>query len=180
MRVGEKNMFKFSESFKNVEKDIGYIVSKIYEDTQTLKLLSLRENDTEVLTEKEKKAILDRCVKIVPKVTPEDVGDEGYSIISMQFTTFTKNASNPAHRDKFLVFNIISHYDNVNMGDFKLRPYQIAGRLDALFDKKSLAGTYSIEFLSADTITLDDDIFGMSLIYTVTYSEKSDRNDDEE
>ena len=82
------------------------------------------------------------------------------------------------NRDKFLVFNIISNFDTVNMGDFKLRPYQIAGRLDALFDNKSLVGTYTIQFLNADTITLDEDTFGMSLVYTVTYSKASDRNDE--
>ena len=54
MRVGEKDMFKFSESFKNVEKDLGYIVSKIMEDEKLLKLLSLQEDKVGKFTDKEK------------------------------------------------------------------------------------------------------------------------------
>lgn len=173
-----RDKFKESESFKNVEKDLAYIVSKIREDDKLLKLLSLQEDKIDKLTDEEKKEILNKCIKIVPKVEPSDLDEKGWSIVAMQFSQFTRNVENPEHRDKFLVFNIISNFDTVNMGDFKLRPYQIAGRLDALFDNKSLVGTYTIQFLNADTITLDEDTFGMSLVYTVTYSKASDRNDE--
>lgn len=174
-----RNRFKKSESFKNVEKDLAYIVSKIKEDDELLKLLSLQENKIGKLSEEEKREILKQSIKIVPKVEPSDLDEKGWSIIAIQFSQFTRNVENPAHRDKFLVFNIISNFDTVNMGDFKLRPYQIAGRLDVLFDNKSLVGTYTIQFLNADTITLDENTFGMSLVYEVTYTKASDRNDDE-
>ena len=65
------------------------------------------------------------------------------------------------------------------MQDFKLRPYQIAGRLDALFDKKALCGSYSINFLTAETIAYDEDTLGVSLVYSVTYFNGADRNDEE-
>ena len=84
---------------------------------------------------------------------------------------------NPEYRDKFLVFDIVCNFDTWDMDDFKLRPYQIAGRLDVLFNEKSLAGTYSINFLNANNLILDDEIAGLILIYAVTYGEQSDRMD---
>lgn len=179
MMINRNAMIKDSESFKNVEKDLAYIVSKISEDEQLLKLLSLQENRTDKLTNEEKRNILKECVKIVPIVREDSLNDKGWTCLSVQFSNFMRNEENPEHRDKYLIFNIISDFNTVNMQDFKLRPYLIAGRIDALFDKKSLAGTYTINFLSAETIPLDEDTFGMGLAYAVTYSLGSDRNDGE-
>lgn len=180
MMVNRNSMIKDSESFKNVEKDLAYIVSKISEDDQLLKLLSLQEEKTGKLTNEEKREILKECVRIVPIVKEDSFSDKGWTYLSIQFSNFMRNENNPEHRDKYLIFNIISDFSTVNMKDFKLRPYLIAGRIDALFDKKALAGTYTINFLSAETITLDENTFGMGLAYAVTYSLGSDRNDDEE
>lgn len=170
-----KNIFQQSESFKNVEKDLAYIVSSISQDDKILKYLSLQENRIDDLTSKEKKTILQKCVKIVPKITAINSGD--WSYLTVHFDNFLPNGENPAHRDKFLIFDIICNFDTWDMEDFKLRPYQIAGRLDVLFDNKSLCGTYSLKFLNASSLILDDDVAGLTLIYEVTYSEGSDRVD---
>lgn len=170
-----KNILKQSESFKNVEKDLSYIVSEISQDEQILKYLSLQENRETELSSKEKKEILKKCVKIVPKITA--VNSTDWSYITVHFDNFLPNGENPAFRDKFLIFDIICNFDTWDMEDFKLRPYQIAGRLDVLFDNKSLCGTYSLKFLNASSLVLDDNIAGLTLIYEVTYSEGSDRVD---
>ena len=60
------------------------------------------------------------------------------------------------------------------MDDFKLRPYQIAGRLDVLFNEQSLADTYTINFMSANNIILDEEIAGINLCYSVIYGTESD------
>ena len=174
MRIN-KNLFKDSESFKNVEKDLAYIVQKIYEDEKLLKLLSLQENKIESLTEKEKKEILKKSIRIVPKIT--EINKTDWSYIVINFDNFTPNMENPEYRDKFLVFDIVCNFDTWDMDDFKLRPYQIAGRLDMLFNEKSLADTYTINFLNANNLVLDDEIAGLILIYSVTYGETSDRID---
>ena len=179
MMINRNKLLKDSESFKNVEKDLAYIVSKIAQDDKLLKLLCLKEKQSEPLTEQEKKEVLKECVNIVPIITEDIMSDKGWSDITIQFSQFVKNGDNPEHRDKFLVFNIICNLDTVNMQDFKLRPYQIAGRLDALFDKKALCGSYSIDFLTAETIAYDEDTLGVSLIYSVTYFNSADRNDEE-
>jgi len=171
MRIG-KNLLKNSESFKNVEKDLAYIVSSISQDEKLLKLLSLQENRVEKLSGEEKKKILKKCIKIVPKI--ENINETDWSCISIIFDNFSPNMENPEYRDKILIFNIICNFDSWDMEDFKLRPYQIAGRLDVLFDKKTLDGTYSIDFLSADNLILDDEIAGITLTYSVIYGKDGD------
>ena len=171
MRIG-KNLFKDSESFKNVEKDLNYIVSKISQDDRLLKLLSLQENKVESLTPEEKKEILQKCVKIVPKVN--NINETNWSFIGITFDNFTPNLENPKYRDKVLIFDIICNFDTWNMDDFKLRPYQIAGRLDVLFNEQSLADTYTINFMSANNIILDEEIAGINLCYSVIYGTESD------
>ena len=172
-----RDRFKKSESFKNVEKDLAYIVSKIREDEELLKLLSLKENNHDKLTEKDKKEILDKCIEIVPIINLNE-RDTNWSHLTIYFGDFTSNTENPEYRDKFLYFNIICNAETWNMGDFKLRPYQIAGRLDVLFDKKSLADSYTIRFLNGDSLIINDKIGGVSLIYDVTYGVDRDGNDD--
>lgn len=174
MRIG-KDILKNSESFKNVEKDLAYVASKIIQDEELLKLLSLQENRTEPLTAKEKKEIMKKSLRFVPKIT--NINETDWSYIAVHFDNFLPNEENPQYRDKFLVFDIICNIETWDMDDFKLRPYQIAGRIDTIFDNKSLCGTYSINFLSANTTVVDDEIAGLMLIYKATYSKDSDRYD---
>ena len=174
MRINA-NLLKTSETFKNVEKDLAYIAQKIYEDEPLLKLLTLKENQTAPLTQEEKKTILNNNVRIVPKITDLDFTEESYLVI--HFNEFIPNEENPEYRDKFLIFDIICNFDTWNMGDFKLRPYQIAGRLDMLFDKKGLSSSYSINFLNGEVLVIDDEIAGLTLAYNVIYNKDEDRID---
>ena len=169
------DMFKNSESFKNVEKDLAYIASKVIQDDKLLKYLSLQENRTDELTAKEKKEIMKKCFRIVPKINA--INETDWSYVAVHFDNFLPNDENPEFRDKFLVFDIISNVETWDMDDFKLRPYQIAGRLDVLFNNKSLCGTYSIKFLSANNVVIDDEVAGLMLIYSVTYGETADKVD---
>jgi hypothetical protein len=171
MRIN-KNLLKNSESFKNVEKDLNYIVSKIAQDDILLKLLSLQENNMEPLSSEERKEILQKCIKIIPKI--DNINETDWSFIGISFDNFVPNLENPEYRDKTLIFDIVCNFDTWNLGDFKLRPYQIAGRLDVLFDKQSLADTYTIDFMSAENIIVDDEIAGVNLVYSVIYGKASD------
>ena len=116
-----------------------------------------------------------KCFRIVPKINA--INETDWSDIAVHFDNFLPNDENPEFRDKFLVFDIISNVETWDMDDFKLRPYQIAGRLDVLFNNKSLCGTYSIKFLSANNVVIDDEVAGLMLIYSVTYGETADKVD---
>ena len=98
MRIG-KNLLKDSESFKNVEKDLNYIVSKISQDDRILKLLSLQEDKVENLSQEEKKEILQKCVKIIPKA--ENINETDWSFLGITFDSFTPNLENPQYSSYF-------------------------------------------------------------------------------
>lgn len=178
MMIGNRNAFKNSESFKNVEKDLSYIVSKIAEDEQLLKLLSLQEDKEEKLTSEEKRKILKECVHIVPVLDLRELENDNRSHLVVFFDNFFPNGENPEYRNKFLFFNIVCEISTWNMRDFKLRPYQIAGRLDVLFDKKKLANSYSINFLDANGKIISDNFGGLTLAYDVIYNIDGDKRDE--
>lgn len=172
-----RDRFKNSPSFKNIEKDLAYVVTKIMENEKLLKLLSLKENQLEALSSEEKKKIMDKCIKIVPKITTIDEKDP-WSYVIIVFDDITPNEGNPEYRDKVLYFDIVCHFDTWNMGDFKLRPYQIAGELDKMFDKKALCDSFTANFVATTGLTIDNDISGLIQTYLVTYNISRDKVDE--
>ena len=109
-----------------------------------------------------------RNVKIVPKL---QVDREVLNYIIIGFDNFTGNATNPQFRDNIISFDIICHFDQWNMGNFRLRPYRIAAELDAIFDGKKLSGIGKLEFLGCNQIILNDEFGGLSLMYMADHSD---------
>ena len=175
MMINRDSGMFLKSSFNSVEKDLAYITQKIGENESLLKLLVLKENDTNRLSAEEKKEILKNNIKIVPKLTDCNTDVESYIVIN--FDNFTQNEENPEYRDKMLIFDIICHLDTWNMGDFKLRPYKILGHLDMMFNKKSLDGTCTIDFMGANVLSIDDSISGVTALYSVIYPIKGDTID---
>lgn len=175
MMINKDSGMFLKSSFNSVEKDLAYITQKIGENESLLKLLVLKENDKNPLSVQEKKEILKNNIKIVPKLTDCNTDVESYIVIN--FDNFTQNEENPEYRDKMLIFDIICHLDTWNMGDFKLRPYKILGHLDMMFNKKSLDGTCTIDFMGANVLSIDDSISGITALYSVIYPVKGDTID---
>ncbi len=171
MVTRDSGMF-LKSSFNSVEKDLAYITQKISENESLMKLLVLKENDIKSLSAKEKKEILKNNIRIVPKLSDFNTDVESYIVIS--FDNFTQNNENPEYRDKILIFDIICHLDTWNMDDFKLRPYKILGHLDMMFNKKSLDGTCTINFMGANVISSNESISGITAMYSVIYPIKGD------
>lgn len=171
MVTRDSGMF-LKSSFNSVEKDLAYITQKISENESLMKLLVLKENDTKPLSAKEKKEILKNNIRIVPKLSDFNTDVESYIVIS--FDNFTQNNENPEYRDKILIFDIICHLDTWNMDDFKLRPYKILGHLDMMFNKKSLDGTCTINFMGANVLSSNESISGITALYSVIYPIKGD------
>ena len=171
MVTRDSGMF-LKSSFNSVEKDLAYITQKISENESLMKLLVLKENDIKPLSAQEKKEILKNNIRIVPKLSDFNTDVESYIVIS--FDHFTQNNENPEYRDKILIFDIICHLDTWNMDDFKLRPYKILGHLDMMFNKKSLDGTCTINFMGANVLSIDESITGITAMYSVIYPTKGD------
>lgn len=107
-------------------------------------------------------------VKIVPKIKVDREADN-YIIVS--FDNFTGNATNPQFRDNIISFDIVCHFDQWHLGNFKLRPYRLAAELDGMLDGKHLSGIGTLEFLGCNQIILNDEFGGLSLMFLAIHGD---------
>ena len=156
-------------SFLSVEKDLNIITDLILKNKRLKKLLHYTTPDAldrEAITDEEAVELLQKNIKIVPKLYID--GDvRAYVIIS--FDNFTTNATNPEFRDNIISFDIICHFDQWQLKDFQLRPYKIAAELDSMLDGQRLTGIGLVEFLGANQIIINEEFAGISLMYNVIH-----------
>ena len=175
-----KNYREPQSSFMSVEKDLTIITDKMLQDKRLCKLLfhttknALKLRD---LTEKEKIELLQKNIKIVPKLYV-DGSVLAYVIIS--FDNFVTNAENTQFRDNIVTFDIICHFDQWQLEDFQLRPYRIAAEIDTLFNNQKLTGIGTFQFLGCNQIILNDEFAGLTLMYSAIHGgEDKNYNKDE-
>lgn len=167
MKVGQ-NYFPKS-SFLSTDKDLSLIIKKIMGNQRLLKMLYYTQKDClngKDLTQPEIISMLDKQIKIVPKI---EISEDCpiYIIISMD--NFTTNNENPEFRDCTINFDILCHPDHWNMGNFQLRPYKIAGEIDAMLNNQKLTGIGTLQFVTGNNLILNDDLMGISIIYSAIH-----------
>ena len=158
-------------SFLSTEKDLDLIISGILKNERLKRLLFYTSKDAlsrKNLTEDESLSLINKNIKIVPKLTV-DGSVLNYVIIS--FDNFTPS-ENPEFRDNIIEFDIICHFDQWQLQDFALRPYKIAGEIDSMFNGKHLTGIGTLNFLGANQIILTDEFAGLCLMYQAVHGEE--------
>ena len=158
-------------SFLSTEKDMNLIVSSMIKNERLKRLLYHTSRDAlnqRNLTEDESLSLFGKNIKIVPKLTV-DRTVLNYVIIS--FDNFTPSG-NPEFRDNIIEFDIICHFDQWNLQDFALRPYNIAAEIDSMFNGKHLTGIGELNFLGANQIILTDEFAGLCLMYSAVHGEE--------
>lgn len=169
MKVGE-DFNKPVSSFLTVEKDLERVANKILANPRLLKLLYYPEADCETrpnLTAEQKVSLINKQIKVVPYIEI-DKSCPIYIVIS--FEQFTPNYKNHLFRDSVLKFQILCHPDHWNLGNFRLRPYRIAGELDAMFNNSKMVGIGELQFINATRLTENEQMEGLSLRYRSIYS----------
>ena len=158
-------------SFLSIEKDMNIIINKMFENDRLKKLLYYNTKDClnkPKLTEEQTLSLINKQIKMVPKLYV-DKSVLNYIIIS--FDNFTQSA-NPEFRDNIIEFDIICHFDQWQMNDFKLRPYRIAAEIDMLFNNQKMTGIGELQFLGANQIILTDEFAGLCLMYQAVHGEE--------
>ena len=158
-------------SFLSTEKDLDLIISGMLKNEQIKRLLFYTSKDAlnrKNLTEDESLSLINKNIKIVPKLTV-DGSVLNYVIIS--FDNFTPS-ENPEFRDNIIEFDIICHFDQWQLKDFDLRPYRIAAEIDSMLDKQKLTGIGLLEFYGAKEILLTDEFAGLCLMYKTYHGEE--------
>lgn len=164
MKVGE-TFAQPESSFLILEKDFARIVEKILQNPRLLKLLHYRTSDALTrpnLTSAEKIALIGNEIKIVPKL---DINKECPIYMIISFDNFTPNANNPLFRDCTVNFDILCHPDHWNLGNYQLRPYKIAGEIDAMFNMQKMTGIGELQFMGANNLVLNEQLMGLTMIY---------------
>ena len=158
-------------SFLSIEKDMNIIINKMFENDRLKKLLYYNTKDClnkTKLTEEQTLSLINKQIKMVPKLYV-DKSVLNYIIIS--FDNFTQSA-NPEFRDNIIEFDIICHFDQWQMNDFKLRPYRIAAEIDMLFNNQKMTGIGELQFLGANQVILTDEFAGLCLMYQAVHGEE--------
>lgn len=171
MKVGE-TFDKPESSFLIVEKDQKKIVEKLLTNPRLLKLLYYREKDAQTrpaLTAEQKLSLIDKEIRIVPKL---NVNKECPIFVVITFDNFMPNANNPEFRDCTVNFDILCHPDHWNLGNFQLRPYKIAGEIDAMINKQKFTGIGELQFMGANSLVLNDQLMGMTMMYRSVQSKE--------
>lgn len=163
-------------SFMAMEKDMGIIIDYILKNENLKKLLYYPTKDYDIrpnLTQEESISLFGSHIRLIPHL-PVDPDIKSYLIIS--FDNFIENANNPEFRDNTIEFDILCHYNQWNLKDFKLRPYQIAAELDTMLNKQHLTGIGTLNFLGANEIVLNNEYAGICLIYSAIHGEEDRKN----
>ena len=163
-------------SFLSVEKDLYIITSTMMKNERFKKLLYYTTADAldrENLTTAQTAELFKKNIKIVPKLY---VDGSVLAYIIITFDNFVPNATNPEFRDNVISFDIICHFDQWDLNDFKLRPYKIAAEIDTMFNNKHLTGIGELQFMGANQIILTDEFAGLSLMYAAIHSEDDKKN----
>lgn len=156
-------------SFLSVEKDLSMIVNRMLKNERLMKLIYYsvpNALDQPSVPQEERMNMFGSQIKIVPKVY---VDKPEFCYVLISCSSFVENLTNPEFRDNTIVFTILCHFDQWNLGNFKLRPYAIAAELDSMFNNEKLTGIGEVQFFKANEINENDEFGGFELIYTTIH-----------
>ena len=159
-------------AFLSVEKDMELITRELLKNERFKRLLFYNSKDAMTrpnLTQDETLGLINKNIKIVPKLY---VDGSVLNYVIVNFDNFTPNMTNPEFRDNVIEFDIICHFDQWQMEDFKLRPYRIAAEIDSMFDGKHLTGIGELEFVGCSQVILTDEYAGLCLMYAAIHGEE--------
>ena len=159
-------------AFLSVEKDLSIITQMILRNPRIKKLLYYTTPDClekPGVSDEEAYKMFGKNIKIIPKL---EIDGEELVYMIINFDNFKPNAENTEFRDNIIEFDIICHFDQWSLGDFKLRPYKIAAEIDSMFNEKHLTGIGTLNFLGANSLVLTKEYAGICLMYAAIHGDE--------
>ena len=160
------NSYNYPQSsFLAVEKDMDLLVNLFMKNERLKKLVYYdvpNAIDMPKVPDEEAVKMFGKQIKIIPKLK---VDKPEFCYIIISFDDFTENRTNPAFRDNMIYFDIVCHFNQWNLGNFKLRPYAIATEIDSMINNKKLTGIGKVQFVGCKQIVLSDEFAGLTLTY---------------
>ena len=172
------NSYEYPKSsLLGMPKDAAIIIDRILSNPNLLRLLVYETRDWQSQPlpngEQIKELFTSHQISSVPKIK---IDSKEKTYIRLTYGTVIRNASNPEYRDNTFGIDIICHYDNWDLGDFELRPYRVAGEIDAMLDKTHLTRIGELEFVSATPYVYNEEFAGVSLTYLAVRGHEDQKN----
>lgn len=172
------NSYEYPKSsLLGMPKDAAIIIDRILSNPNLLRLLVYETRDWQSQPlpngNQIKELFTSHQISSVPKIK---IDSKEKTYIRLTYGTVIRNSSNPEYRDNTFGIDIICHYDNWDLGDFELRPYRVAGEIDAMLDKTHLTGIGELEFVSATPYVYNEEFAGVSLTYLAVRGHEDQKN----
>lgn len=121
------------------------------------------------LTPQQTLSIIEKQISTCPKV-PIDLDERPHIILTMNRFSGVNGTD---FRNCYLEISILCPYECWNLNDFKIRPYSIAGEIDAMINRSNFTGLGIAKFITASIIMCSPDTGGLVLSYFID-SQKED------
>lgn len=115
------------------------------------------------LTQQQAYGLLNSQIKIVPVVNLEPDA-KPYVVISLD--NFIPQEGQTTFRTLQMSFDIACRFEDWPLEDFKLRPYSIAGEIDAMINRSNFFNGIA-NFIGAKQLILNDYVGGITLYYQI-------------
>lgn len=163
----EKNMLGRYSSFASVESTLSKVVERLMKNDRLKRLLYYTDRHAlglPKLNQEQSYSLLNNQIRIVPKLTI-DHDAKPYIIISLD--NFVPFENQTTFRSFQLTFDVIVPFEFWQLDNFKLRPYAIAGEIDAMINNDFIFGSQVADFMGAKQLILNEALGGLSLYYNV-------------
>lgn len=175
------NTYEYPKSsFLGLAKDTALLMDKILSNQNVLKLMYYNVPDVlvnpripNVTSEQTKEMLENGQISNVPLITIEN---QKRNFLRLTFDSFTPNATNSFYRDHIVEIKIVCHYDNWKLTDYEIRPYRLAGEIDAMLDGAKFTGIGVLNFLYADENLYDNIFGGITLKYLAVRGHEDEIN----
>lgn len=162
----EKQFIGRYSTFASVEKYLQDIIGVLMKNERLKRLLYYTDPKAlslPKLDQKQSYSLLNHQIKIVPQLIVEPDA-KPYILISLD--NFIPQEGQTTFRSIQLTFDIVARFEDWPLEDFKLRPYSIAGEVDAMVNNSNFFEGIA-NFIGAKQLILGDYVGGITLYYQI-------------
>lgn len=162
----DKSFIGRYSTFASVEKYLQDIVGVLMKNERLKRLLYYTDPKALSLPKLEQRQaylLLNHQIKVVPQLNLEPDA-KPYVVVSLD--NFVPQEGQTTFRSVQLSFDIVARFEDWPLEDFKLRPYSIAGEIDAMVNNSNFFQGIA-NFIGAKQLILNDYMGGITLYYRI-------------